>query len=68
MGDGGASRIRHNLMMDLIKQHGKNAYTVVLERKMEHEGDEFIAGMWDKVLEELDEHFKGEADESIGME
>ena len=58
MGDGGLARIRYQLMTDLINQHGKGAYTVVLERKMEHEGDEFIAGMWDKVLEELDDYFK----------
>ena len=58
MGDGGASRIRHQLVMDLIENYGKNAYTHALERIHIHEGDEFIAGMWRKIIEDLDEHFK----------
>ena len=67
-GDGGASRIRHELVQDLIEHHGKGAYTYALQRIDQYEGDEMIVGMWRKVLEELDEHFKGEANESIGME
>jgi hypothetical protein len=58
MGDGGYARIKHGLVQDLIKQHGEGAYTIALERMAKHEGDEFIAGMWRAVMNDLDEHFK----------
>ena len=67
MGDGGASRIRHDLVQDLIKRYGEGAYTHALARMAEYEGDEFITDMWRKIIQELDKHFKGEADESIDM-
>jgi hypothetical protein len=60
MGDGGASRIRYELVQDLIKQHGEGAYTYALEKMATHEGDKFIASMWRNILTDLDEHFKGE--------
>jgi len=59
-GDGGESRIRHELVEDLIEHHGQGAYTYALGRMAEYEHDEFIADMWRKVLNELDKHFKGE--------
>lgn len=68
MGDGGYSRIRHGLVQDLIEQHGKGAYTYALQRIDQYEGDEMIVGMWRTVIEDLDKHFKGEANESIRME
>jgi hypothetical protein len=60
MGDGGASRIRHSLVQDLIECHGEGAYTIVLGRIAEYEGDEFLADIWRKILIDLNEHFKGE--------
>jgi len=59
MSDGGASRIRHELVQDLIEHHGEGAYMYALERMHEHD-DEFSLDMWRKVLSELDKHFKGE--------
>ena len=67
MGDGGASRVRHDLVEDLIEHHGQGAYTYALQRMAEYEGDEFVTNMWRKILIELDKHFKGEADESIDV-
>ena len=67
-GDGGASRIRHELVQGLIEHHGEGAYSYALQRLVQYEDDEMIVGMWRKVIEDLDKHFKGEADESIGME
>lgn len=58
MGDGGASRIRKDLVDSLIEQHGKGAYAYALERIVTYEGEEFIVDMWRKVLNEIDEHFK----------
>jgi hypothetical protein len=60
MGDGGLARIRNDLVQDLIKNYGKNAYTHALERMDIHEGDEFMVAMWRSVVKELDEYFKGE--------
>jgi len=60
MGDGGYARLKFNLVQDLIKQHGEGAYTYALERMATHDGDEFIAGIWRAVLNDIDEHFKGE--------
>jgi hypothetical protein len=57
-GDGGASRVRKDLVDDLIEQHGVGAYTYALQRIDQYEGDEFIVDMWRKVLQDLDEHFK----------
>jgi hypothetical protein len=58
MGDGGASRIRHDLVMSLVESQGKGAYTYALERISTYEGDEFMVDMWRKVLNEIDEQFK----------
>lgn len=58
MGDGGYARIRHDMVQDLIENYGKGAYTYALERIARYEGDEMIVGMWKKVIEDLDEHFK----------
>ena len=58
MGDGGASRIRHDLVQDLIKRYGEGAYTHALQRILDYEHDEFVADMWRKILIDLDEHFK----------
>jgi hypothetical protein len=60
MGDGGASRIRYELVQDLIKQHGEGAYTHAIQRIASYEGDEFLQSMWRNILTDLDEHFKGE--------
>lgn len=57
-GDGGASRIRKELVDNLIAQHGEGAYTYALERITTYEGDKFIVDMWQKVLNDIDEHFK----------
>lgn len=57
-GDGGASRVRKDLVDSLIEQHGKGAYTYALERMTTYEGDDFIVDMWRKVLNDIDEHFK----------
>jgi hypothetical protein len=68
MGDGGYSRIRHGMVQDMIEAHGESAYAMALERVVESEGDDFRQKIWKDVLKDLDKHFKGEADESIGME
>ena len=57
-GDGGLARIRHDLVQDLIEQHGEGAYTYALQIIDKHEGDEMIVDMWHKVLNDLDKHFK----------
>jgi hypothetical protein len=58
MGDGGYSRIRGELAKSLIDLHGENAYTVALQKVAD--GDELVASVWRKVIQDLDEHFKGE--------
>jgi hypothetical protein len=57
MGDKSAYT-RHLLVEDLIRHHGQGAYTYALERMAEHEGDEYVADMWRKILNELDGYFK----------
>jgi hypothetical protein len=58
MGDGGYARIRHGLVQDLIEQHGKEAYTIALQKMCHYEGDGLSQGMWRDVLNDLDEYFK----------
>ena len=58
MGDGGASRIRHDLVQQLIRDCGEGAYTVALGKITQYEGDDYIQKIWKDVLNDLDEHFK----------
>jgi hypothetical protein len=60
MGDGGYSRIRHDMVQEMIDAYGKLAYAVALERVVECDGDEFRAKIWRDVLKDIDAHFKGE--------
>ena len=62
MGDGGASRLRYDLVQDLIKHHGEGAYTIALEKIVGYQdkGDDLSVNIWQKILIDLDEHFKGE--------
>ena len=61
MGDGGLARIRNDLVNSLIKDHGEGAYLYALEKMATYDGDEFMLSMWRKVVADIDEHFKGEA-------
>lgn len=60
MGDGGLARIRNDLVNNLIKDYGQGAYTYALEKMATYDGDEFMLSMWRNVVNEIDEHFKGE--------
>ena len=62
MGDGGYARIRNNLVQDMIKAHGEQAYSHALEKLVEYQdkGDSFSTKIWKDILNDLDEHFKGE--------
>ena len=61
MGDKSAY-VKEKFVDDLIEHHGEGAYTYILARMAEYEGDEFITDMWRKIIDELDKYFKqGEA-------
>jgi hypothetical protein len=60
MGDGGLARIRNDLVNNLIKDYGEGAYTYALQKMATYEDDEFMLSMWRSVVNEIDEHFKGE--------
>jgi hypothetical protein len=60
MGDGGFSRIKHDLVQDLMEQYGKGAYSYALERLVSYQNknDDMGENLWRTVIADLDEHFK----------
>ena len=58
MGDGGLSRIRYELVNDLVNKYGKGAYTYAVERMDAYEGNAEMVEMWREVFNKIDEHFK----------
>ena len=58
MGDGGLSRIRYELVNDLVNKYGKGAYTYAVERMDAYKGNAEMIEMWREVFNKIDEHFK----------